>query len=117
MARRLALAPECRDAIARGRALIAAVVEAGAPTYGVNTGLGTLSKRAIAAADPEEMRESRLLLSNAAGTGPLLADAVVRRMILLKVNTMASGRARVRALRPRPLPGARHRRAQGVGAK
>ena len=91
----LALAPECRDAIERARALIAAVVEAGAPTYGVNTGLGTLSSRSIAAADLEEM-QSRLLLSNAAGTGPLLADAVVRRMILLKVNTMASGRSGVR---------------------
>ena len=91
----LALAPECRDAIERGRALIAAVVEAGAPTYGVNTGLGTLSSRSIAAADLEEM-QSRLLLSNAAGTGPLLPDAVVRRMILLKVNTMASGRSGVR---------------------
>ncbi len=112
----LALAPECRDAIERARDLIAAVVEAGTPTYGVNTGLGTLSSRAIAVEDLAEMQR-RLLLSNAAGTGPLLPDAVVRRMILLKVNAMASGRARVRALRPRPLPGARHRRAQGGGAK
>ena len=91
----LALAPECRDAVERGRALIAAVVEAGAPTYGVNTGLGTLSSRSIAAGDLEEM-QSRLLLSNAAGTGPLLAEPVVRRMILLKVNAMASGRSGVR---------------------
>ena len=69
----LALVPECRGAIERGCALIAAVVEAGAPTYGVNTGLGTLSRRSIAAGDLEEMQR-RLLLSNAAGTGPLLPE-------------------------------------------
>ncbi len=91
----LALAPECRDAIERARDLIAAVVEAGTPTYGVNTGLGTLSGRSIAVEDLAEMQR-RLLFSNAAGTGPLLPEPVVRRMILLKVNTMATGRSGVR---------------------
>ncbi len=91
----LALAPECRDAIERARDLIAAVVKAGTPTYGVNTGLGTLSGRSIAVEDLAEMQR-RLLFSNAAGTGPLLPEPVVRRMILLKVNTMATGRSGVR---------------------
>jgi len=91
----LVLAPECRDAIERARDLIAAVVAAGTPTYGINTGLGTLSSRSIAPENLEEM-QSRILLSNAAGTGPFLPEKVVRRMILLKVNTMASGHSGVR---------------------
>ena len=92
---KLALAPECREAVERAQALIAAVVDAGTPTYGVNTGLGTLSNRTIAPHDLEEM-QSRLLLSNAGGTGPLLPDAVVRRIILLKINTLIMGRSGVR---------------------
>ncbi len=89
------LAPECWAAVARARGLVNAIVEAGTPTYGVNTGLGTLSSRSIAPEDLEEM-QSRLLLSNAAGTGALLSEAVVRRLMLLKINTLARGRSGVR---------------------
>lgn len=88
----IALAPECRDAVGQARDLVNAIVEAGTPTYGINTGLGTLSSRSIAPEDLEEM-QSRLLLSNAAGTGALLSEAVVRRLILLKINTLAQGRS------------------------
>ena len=91
----IALAPECRDLVERARDLVNAIVEAGTPTYGVNTGLGTLSSRSIAPEDLEEM-QSRLLLSNAAGTGALLSEAVVRRLMLLKINTLARGRSGVR---------------------
>jgi len=91
----LALAPECREGIERAHDLIDTVVARGTPTYGVNTGLGTLSSRSIAAEDLEEM-QSRLLLSNAAGTGPMLVEPVVRCIILLKINTMAMGRSGVR---------------------
>ncbi len=86
----VALDPECRPAVDEARALIESVVAAGTPTYGVNTGMGTLSKRRIAAEDLEEL-QSRLLLSNAAGTGPLLPDATVRLAMLLKVSTLATG--------------------------
>jgi len=91
----IVLAPECRDLVERARDLVNAIVEAGTPTYGINTGLGTLSSRSIAPEDLEEM-QSRLLLSNAAGTGALLPDSVVRRLMLLKINTLARGRSGVR---------------------
>jgi len=91
----ITLAPECRDAISRGRQMVASRVESGTRTYGVNTGFGNLASRSIAPADIAELQR-RLLLSNAAGTGPLLADAEVRRILLLKVNTLASGRCGVR---------------------
>ena len=89
------LSPECRAAVEQSRDLVNAIVDAGTPTYGVNTGLGTLSSRRIAPEDLEEM-QSRLLLSNAAGTGALLSEAVVRRLMLLKINTLARGRSGVR---------------------
>jgi len=90
----ITLAPECWEAVQKARDLVDSIVKAGTPTYGVNTGLGTLSKRSIAPEDLEEM-QSRLLLSNAAGTGALLPDSVVRRLMLLKINTLAMGRSGV----------------------
>jgi histidine ammonia-lyase len=91
----IALAPECREGVERARDLVNAIVEAGTPTYGINTGVGTLSSRRIAPEDLEEM-QSRLLLSNAAGTGALLPEAVVRRLMLLKIGALATGRSGVR---------------------
>ena len=91
----ITLAPQCDAPIERARALVDATVAAGKPVYGINTGLGTLSKRRIAPGDLEEM-QCRILLSNAGGTGPLLSEGVVRRMILLKINTLITGRSGVR---------------------
>jgi len=91
----ITLAPQCDAPIKRARALVDATVAAGKPVYGINTGLGTLSKRRIAPGDLEEM-QCRILLSNAGGTGPLLSEGVVRRMILLKINTLITGRSGVR---------------------
>ncbi len=91
----IALAPGCWDGVEKARDLVRSIVAAGTPTYGINTGLGTLSSRSIAPEDLEEM-QSRLLLSNAAGTGALLPDTVVRRLMLLKINTLAAGRSGVR---------------------
>lgn len=91
----IALAPACRSAVEKARDLVNSIVKAGTPTYGINTGLGTLSSRSIAPENLEEL-QSRLLLSNAAGTGALLSDSVVRRLMLLKINTLAMGRSGVR---------------------
>jgi histidine ammonia-lyase len=91
----LALAPECRAGVEESRAVIASLVERGTPAYGVNTGVGTLSKRSIEPGDLEEL-QSRLIFANAAGTGPLLSDSVVRRILLLKINTLATGYSGVR---------------------
>jgi histidine ammonia-lyase len=87
---KIAVAPECRADVEASSAQIRSIVAAGTRTYGVNTGVGTLSGRTIALADLEEL-QSRLVLSNAAGTGPLLSESVVRRVMLLKIATLASG--------------------------
>ena len=84
------ISPPALRAMRRSRAVIDRRIREGVRTYGVNTGLGSLSDRAIAPAQMEELQQ-RLVLSNAAGTGPLMADADVRRMMLLKVGALATG--------------------------
>lgn len=84
------LRPEQRKAMARGRAVVENRMRAGERTYGVNTGLGPLADRKISDEHLSELQR-RLILSNAAGTGPLMGDRDVRRMMLLKVCALATG--------------------------
>ena len=63
--------------------------------YGINTGMGSLADTAIDAGQLSELQR-RLILSNAAGTGGLLADRVVRRIMLLKINTLGLANSGVR---------------------
>jgi histidine ammonia-lyase len=91
----LELAPESYQAVDKTSNLVRDIVKSGTRTYGVNTGVGTLSDRSIAAEDVAELQR-RLILSNAAGTGPLLSDRVVRWMLALKINVLATGLSGVR---------------------
>ena len=51
----LELAPECYQAVDKTSSLIQDIVRSGTRTYGVNTGVGTLSDRSIAAEDVAEL--------------------------------------------------------------
>jgi histidine ammonia-lyase len=63
--------------------------------YGVNTGFGSLARTRIDASRLAELQRA-LVLSHAAGTGPLLDDAVVRLVIALKIVALARGYSGVR---------------------
>ena len=76
--------------MANARKVVDRRIQERMPTYGVNTGFGALSDRAIALDDLAELQR-RLILSNAAGVGPLMADGEVRCMMLLKVASLATG--------------------------
>ncbi|MFQ5958817.1 MAG: histidine ammonia-lyase, partial [Alphaproteobacteria bacterium] len=91
------LDPACGEAVAAAEDVIARVVAGGERLYGVTTGFGSLARTTIAGEQVSELQR-RLVLSHSAGTGPLLADETVRRVLLLKVNTMARGHSGVRAL-------------------
>ncbi|MCP4329228.1 MAG: histidine ammonia-lyase [Alphaproteobacteria bacterium] len=84
------LAETAWDAIRAARAIVTGVIESGGVAYGVNTGFGRLAKTRI---DTSQLRELQrnLLLSHATGVGPLLDDAVVRLIMVLKVNSLARG--------------------------
>ncbi|MGE4250285.1 MAG: histidine ammonia-lyase [Parvibaculaceae bacterium] len=87
---KLTLAPEHRALMAKTRRIVEERIAQGYPTYGVNTGFGTLSSHLIGAADLADLQR-RLVLSNAAGTGEPMRVADVRRMILLKASALARG--------------------------
>ncbi len=79
-----------RPAVDKSAALVAAAAAGDAPVYGINTGFGKLAKVRI---PPDQVAElqRRLVLSHAVGTGPLLPDAIVRLILLLKINSLAQG--------------------------
>lgn len=92
---RVELDPSCRERIRAGADVIAGAIRAGRAVYGVNTGFGPLSNTLIPESQLGELQR-RVVLSNAVGVGPLLDDRVVRRIMILKVATVALGLSGVR---------------------
>ena len=89
------LAPAAWTAVERGAAVVAAIVAEGRTVYGVNTGFGLLANTSIAADDLETLQKN-LVLSHACGVGPLLDDAVVRLLMVLKIASLSKGASGVR---------------------
>jgi len=84
-----------RPGIAASAETVARLAAGEARVYGINTGFGSLAKTTISADQVAELQR-RLVLSHSAGTGPLLDDATVRRVLLLKANALARGRSGIR---------------------
>jgi histidine ammonia-lyase len=91
----LQLDANAAPAIAESAATVAAVLAAGKVVYGINTGFGLLANTRIPREKLEDLQR-RIVLSHAAGTGALMADTVVRLMLLLKVNSLSRGYSGVR---------------------
>lgn len=89
------LAPEARARMEASSASLQRMINAGRLVYGVNTGSGPLAGTAIGADMTHELQR-RMLLSNAAGVGPSLPTRVVRRIMVLKIATLARGASGVR---------------------
>jgi histidine ammonia-lyase len=86
----VALAPGAADRVRAARAVVEAVVEAGAPVYGVTTGVGVRKRMRL---DPSELPEfnRRLILEHLVGQGDAAPADVVRAQLLLVVNGFARG--------------------------
>jgi histidine ammonia-lyase len=93
--RRIEIDPSAWDAVEASAAVVRRIVEEGRTAYGVNTGFGSLAKTRIPAAAVTELQR-RLVLSHAAGTGPLLEDRLVRGIMIAKINGLARGASGVR---------------------
>ena len=91
------LDPAAQPAILASAAAVHAVVAAGAPAYGINTGFGKLAKTHIPDSQLEQL-QANLVRSHAVGTGPLLDDATVRLILALKAASLARGFSGVRPL-------------------
>ena len=91
----VALSEQALDEIHRSRAVIDGLIDDAKPHYGVSTGFGALALRHIPPARRTQLQRS-LIRSHAAGTGPEVEREVVRAMMLLRLSTLATGRAGVR---------------------
>ncbi len=80
------IAPRIRTA----SALVDKIVASGDAAYGINTGFGLLAQTRIPN-EQLELLQRNLLLSHAAGVGEALPDAVVRLILVLKINALARG--------------------------
>lgn len=92
---RIELAPETRERIAATRALVEGLADDPDPHYGISTGFGALATTFIAP-DRRRQLQASLIRSHAAGTGPLIEREVVRALMLLRLQTLATGRTGVR---------------------
>jgi histidine ammonia-lyase len=69
----------------------------GEVSYGINTGFGAFANRVIPAAKTRKL-QLNLIRSHACGTGDPLPPHIVRRMLLLKANSLAAGYSGARPL-------------------
>ena len=83
------------DRVARGREVVERLADSPQPAYGVSTGFGALATVSIPPPRRAALQVS-LIRSHAAGTGDLLEPEVVRALMLLRLNTLASGLTGVR---------------------
>ena len=90
-----ALDPASAARIDAASRAVGEVLSQGRSVYGINTGFGRLARTRIEPADIESLQRN-LVLSHAAGVGPLLPDRVVRLVLLLKINSLALGCSGVR---------------------
>ncbi len=91
----VALAASAVARVDQARALVEKMADADAPTYGINTGFGTLSEIRIDKKDLRELQRN-LILSHAAGVGAPLSPPEARALLLLRANVLAKGYSGVR---------------------
>lgn len=89
------LSSDCQTGIEAAQATVREILDQEQTVYGINTGFGLLAQKRI---PPDELRQLQvnLVLSHAAGTGEVLADDVVRLIMMLKINSLARGHSGVR---------------------
>jgi histidine ammonia-lyase len=91
----LALPKAALAQIDAGARAVAAIVNSGATVYGINTGFGLLANTTIPHGELDELQRN-LVLSHACGVGPLVADNIVRLILVLKIASLARGASGVR---------------------
>ncbi len=89
------LADAARERMAGSVATVNEVLASGKVCYGINTGFGAFANRKISAEQTTALQYN-LVRSHCAGTGEPLPDNIVRRIILLKANSLAIGFSGIR---------------------
>ena len=89
------LSPQVRQRIAQGHEALARVLKQDRTVYGINTGFGLLARERISDRELSDLQVN-LVRSHCCGTGPLLDDAVVRLIVVLKIVGLSRGHSGVR---------------------
>jgi histidine ammonia-lyase len=89
------VAPSARERLREARRLVDRIAESGVPTYGINTGFGTLAEVSIPKSELRRLQRN-LILSHAAGCGRPLSPREVRALIVLRANVLSRGLSGVR---------------------
>jgi histidine ammonia-lyase len=76
--------------IAAGAAAVDAIIQAGAPVYGINTGFGKLASVRISDDNLARLQRN-LVLSHSVGVGDYLAPQIVRLIAALKIASLSHG--------------------------
>ena len=92
---RVVVAPESLERVAAARSLVEGLADDAQPHYGISTGFGALATTFIAPERRLQLQAS-LIRSHAAGTGPEVEREVVRALMLLRLQTLATGHTGVR---------------------
>ncbi len=92
---RVEVAPQARERVRAARRLVDSIAQGDTPTYGINTGFGTLAEVSIPRADLQRLQRN-LILSHSAGTGEPLGPPEVRALMLLRANVLAGGFSGIR---------------------
>ncbi len=92
---RVELSPESLSRLHTARAHVDALAASETPVYGVSTGFGALATRHIPAELRTQLQRS-LVRSHAASSGAEVEAEVVRGLMLLRLQTMTTGRTGVR---------------------
>ena len=91
----VSLSPESQQGIREAREAVERWIAEGRVVYGLTTGFGEFANVVIPADQAAELQVN-LIRSHSAGVGDLLPKSVVRAMMLLRANALASGRSGIR---------------------
>ena len=94
---RVAFDDSARARVAETRQVVEDILESDEVVYGINTGFGKLAEVRISS-DQLEQLQLNLLRSHACGVGEPFAEDVVRAMMLLRANVLATGHAGCRPI-------------------
>lgn len=91
----VSLTDTARERIEISAGRIGEVLKSGKTVYGVNTGFGLLASVRVSDNELDHLQEN-LIQSHAVGLGDLLADDIVRLVMLMKIAALAAGYSGVR---------------------
>ena len=92
---KLEITVEAKKKINKSRALVDKWVNNNEVIYGVTTGFGEFANVTISKENILELQEN-LIVSHAAGSGEYLPPAIVKIMMLLRLNALARGYSGIR---------------------